>query len=199
MKTAFVNHSLDYLIKNNACSEKQTKIFKYTLESIYSLVTKTSVVILLSLILKTFSITLGILLTYGLLRGVAFGIHAKKNIYCWIITLTVYSIIPLIIKYIDLPILFIYISYIISFIAILLWAPADTPARPLLNNKKRIVNKFFSIIISLVLISISFIINQTNFYEIVSLTLLIETICICPLTYYLFKVPYNNYKNYKKK
>ena len=79
MKNAFVNHSLEYLIRNNACTEKQKNIFRYTLESLYSLVTKTSVVLILSLFLKTFSITLMLILFYSILRGFAFGIHASKN------------------------------------------------------------------------------------------------------------------------
>ena len=99
MKSAFVNHSLNYLIKNNACNEKQIHIFRYTLESLYSLITKTSVVLLLSIFLKTFSITLITILLYSVLRGFAFGMHATKNIYCWIITLTVYIVGPLFIKY----------------------------------------------------------------------------------------------------
>lgn len=198
MKSAFVNHSLNYLIKNNACNDKQINTFRYTLESLYSLITKTSVVLLLSVLLKTFSITLIILILYSFLRGFAFGIHASKNIYCWIITLTVYIIAPLLIKNFTLSIEIVYACYAIGLVSIFLWAPADTPSRPLLNRKKRVVNKIITLSLCAIYILSSFYFNNSNFYEIVSFLLILESVCICPITYALFKVPYSNYKNYKK-
>ncbi len=198
MKSSFVNHSLNYLIKNNACDDKQINIFRYTLESLYSFITKTGVVLLLSIIFKTFAITLLTILLYSFLRGFAFGIHASKNIYCWMITLTIYIFGPLLIKYFIFPIEFIYLSFGIGLLALLLWAPADTPSRPLLDKKKRRMNKIFAVTLSIIFILTSFYFNNANYYEIVSFLLLLETICICPLTYKLFKIPYRNYKNYKK-
>ena len=197
MKNAFVNSSLNYLIKHNACNDKQVNIFRYTLESLYSLVTKTCVVLILAFFLKTFSITLTMLLLYSVLRGFAFGIHATKNLYCWIVTLLTYVIGSLIIKYFTWPMEIIYICYVSGFLALLLWAPADTPARPLLNKRKRLTNKIFSLGLTLIYVLCSFYLNSNNFYNIVSFILILETICICPLTYKLFKTPYNNYKTYK--
>lgn len=198
VKSAFVNHSLNYLIKNNACSQKQMNIFRYTLESLYSLITKTSVVLLLSIFLKTFSVTLITILLYSVLRGFAFGIHASKNIYCWIISLTIYIVGPLLIKYFTIPTIYLYIGYGISLLAFLLWAPSDTPSRPLLDKKKRRTNKIITLSLALAYIGVSLLIKNHNFYEIVCFLLLLETICICPLTYKLFHVPYRNYRNYKK-
>lgn len=198
MKSSFVNCSLNYLVKNNVCNDKQINIFKYTLESLYSFITKTGAVLLLSIIFKTFAITLLTILLYSFLRGFAFGIHASKNIYCWMITLTIYIFGPLLIKYFIFPIEFIYLSFGIGLLALLLWAPADTPSRPLLDKKKRRMNKIFAVTLSIIFILTSFYFNNANYYEIVSFLLLLETICICPLTYKLFKIPYRNYKNYKK-
>lgn len=198
MKSAFVNNSLHYLIKNNACEKKQINIFRYTLESLYSLITKTSVVLLLSIFLKTFPITLITILLYSILRGFAFGVHATKNIYCWFITLIVYIVGPLFIKYFTIPMIYLYIGYGISLFAFLLWAPSDTPSRPLLDKKKRKTNKIITISLSILYITISLFINNSNFYEIICFLFLLETICICPLTYKLFHIPYRNYRNYKK-
>ena len=198
MKNVFVNHSLNYLIKNNACDDKQINIFRYTLESLYSLITKTSVVLLLSIFFKTFSITFITIVLYSILRGFAFGIHATKNVYCWMITLTVYIVGPLLIKYYILPMSIVYICFAIGFVALLFWAPADTPSRPLLDKKKRNANKIISLSLISIYILSTFYFNISNYYEIICFLLIIETICICPLTYKLFNIPYNNYKNYKK-
>ncbi len=198
MKEVFVNHSLAYLKKNNVCNEKQEKIFKYTLESLYSFVTKAIVILGLSCLFHTFKLTFFILLFYSLLRGFTFGIHATKNIYCWIISLTVYIIFPYLILRYQLPTPILYILNIIGVIAIILWAPADTKARPLLNKKKRLTNKIIALIYSLGLILFSFLGANSDIKEMVSIILLLNTLCINPLTYWLFKQPYRNYRFYKK-
>lgn len=198
MKNIFVNCSLDYLIRHDACSDKQVNIFRYTLESLYSLVTKTSVVLLLAFLLRTFSITCVALVLYSFLRGFAFGIHATKNIYCWIITLTTYILGPLFIQQFVFPMTFIYVSYAVGVLSILLWAPADTPSRPLLSKKKRNTNKMISFGLALLYIASSFYFKNATYFEIVSFVLLLESVCICPLTYALFGIPYRNYKTYRK-
>lgn len=198
MKEVFVNNSLNYLKRNNACDNKQEKIFKYTLESIYSFFTKSLVILLLAIVLKTFKITLVTLIFYSILRGFTFGIHATKNLYCWIISLTTYIVLPLLISYFDFSIYLMYVSFILGVTAIILWSPADTKARPLLNKNKRFANKIISLFISLIFIILSVLVNNQNFKEIISIVLLMNLICTCPLTYYIFKQPYKNYRFYKK-
>lgn len=198
MKEVFVNNSLNYLKRNNACSNKQEKIFRYTLESIYSFTTKTTIVLLLSLFLGTFKITLLSLLIYGILRGFSFGIHATKNVYCWITTLSIYILFPLIIKHLFFSQEVLFLLDGIGFLAILLWAPADTPARPLLNKKKRIMNKIISVILISLLFLLGIYMNNPNFSELISFISILNAVCICPLTYRLFHISYNNYKSYKK-
>jgi accessory gene regulator B len=198
VKEAFVNNSIDYLKKNNVCDSRQEKIFRYTLESLYSFFTKSFTILLLSFILGTFKITFITLLLYCILRGLTFGIHATKNIYCWIISLFVYIIGPFIIKYLNISNSILVIITLINILAIILWAPADTKARPLISKKKRITNKIFALIYILILIIISYYWNLNMLKIIICFIGLLNTICICPLTYYIFKQPYNNYKNYKK-
>lgn len=197
LKEAFVTSSLDYLKRNNACDKSKENIFRYTLESLYSFTTKSIVILITSAILGTFKITFLTLVLYSILRGFTFGIHASKNLYCWIISMTVYVIFPFLISNYIFPITFIYISYIIGIISILLWAPADTKARPLLNKRKRLVNKIFSLLVAGAFIGMSFILKNSNFNEIITIVLLMNSICMCPLTYYIFKQPYKNYRFYK--
>lgn len=199
LKEVFVNNSLNYLKKNNACDPKQEKIFKYTLESLYSFFTKSFVILLLAFILNTFKITFVTLILYSVLRGFTFGIHATKNIYCWIISLTFYIFLPIIIKYLTFPTYLIYISYILGIIAIVLWAPSDTKARPLISKKKRIFNKLIALLISSILIILTIFIDNQNLKEIISVILLLNLICTNPITYYIFKQPYKNYRFYKSK
>ncbi len=196
MKEVFVNRSLTYLIKNNACKKEQINTFRYVLESLYSLVSKTSAVLIISIFLNTFKITFISLLLFSILRGFTFGIHASKNLYCWITTLGIYSICPFLIQRIYFSKELIISCYLIGFLSILFFSPSDTPKRPLINKRKRKVNKIISLGIGIVYILISFIINGDYFYQVICFVLLLTSICINPLTYKLFKIPYNNYKNY---
>ena len=83
-----------------------------------------------------------------------------------------------------------------GFLSILFFSPSDTPKRPLINKRKRKVNKIISLGIGMIYMLLSFFINTDYFYKIVCFVLLLTTICINPLTYKFFKIPYNNYKNY---
>jgi accessory gene regulator B len=197
VKEAFVNTSLNYLKNNNVCNSKQEKIFRYTLESLYSLFTKSAVILVLAIILGTFKITFITLLLYCILRGFTFGIHATKNIYCWIISLSVYIFGPFAIKYLTVPNLILKIVLLINVLAILLWAPADTKARPLISRRKRITNKIIALVYMFVLIGILIVLNSDIFTKIICFIGLLNTVCTCPLTYYIFKQPYRNYKSYK--
>ncbi len=196
MKEVFVDRSITYLIKNNACSKEQVNTFRYVLESLYSLVSKTGVVLIISIFLNTFKITFISLLLFSVLRGFTFGIHASKNTYCWITTIGVYSIFPFLIQRIPFSEVFIIICYLMGFLSILFFSPSDTPKRPLINKRKRKVNKIISLGIGMIYMLLSFFINTDYFYKIVCFVLLLTTICINPLTYKFFKIPYNNYKNY---
>ena len=197
MKNVFVNHSLNYLKVNNVCDSKQEKIFKYTLETLYSFITKSFGILLLSYILGTFKISLTMMVLYSLLRGFSFGIHATKNIYCWIVSLSVYALFPFLISQYDFSLYLIYSLFIFGVLANLLWSPSDTKARPLINKRKRITNKCISLLISIIYIISAILINNQNLKEIISIILLLNLICTCPLTYYLFNQPYNNYRFYK--
>ena len=179
MKEVFVNRSLTYLIKNNACKKEQINTFRYVLESLYSLVSKTSAVLIISIFLNTFKITFISLLLFSILRGFTFGIHASKNLYCWITTLGIYSICPFLIQRIYFSKELIISCYLIGF-----------------NKRKRKVNKIISLGIAISYMLLSFYINADYFYQIICFISLLTCICINPLTYKLFKIPYNNYKNY---
>ena len=199
MREVFVNSSLNYLKKNNVCDSKQERIFKYTLESLYSFFTKSIVMLLLAILFGTFKITFVLLCFYSILRGFTFGIHATKNLYCWLISISIYVICPLLIKIFQFPTYFIYTIFLLGILAILLWAPADTKARPLINKRKRVFNKLISLFIAIGFIVVAFLLNKQNLKEIVSFVLLLNLICTCPFTYYIFKQPYKNYRFYKSK
>ena len=188
--------AMKYLTKGKNYSEREVKYIRYGLETVVILVTKTTVILLLSLLLGIFKETILLIIFYGLIRGFAFGIHASSNIYCWVTSILVYTIIPLLIKnWIPSNIIMITMA-VISTIVLISFAPADTSKRPLKDRRKRIKNK---IITSIIAVSYTLIITTMDFSinSILMWALMIQAFCTNPLSYKLFNQTYNNYKKYE--
>ena len=198
MKEKFINLSINFISKYQECDDLKLKRLKYGLEGIYSLIVKISVVILISIITKTLTETLLFILFYAGIRTFSFGWHAKSNIACWITTLLIYNVILYFIINIDYPIYIGYIILGISLISMLLWAPADTPKRPLIRKKQRLKSKILSITVLVLYAVIYVTINSNPLKNIILYSLLIQTILINPITYKITNTRFNNYKYYKK-
>lgn len=198
MKEKFINSSINFISKYQECDDLKLKRLKYGLEGIYSLIVKISVVILISIITKILTETLLFILFYAGIRTFSFGWHAKSNIACWITTLLIYNVILYFIINIDYPIYIGYIILGISLISMLLWAPADTPKRPLIRKKQRLKSKILSITVLVLYAVIYVTINSNPLKNIILYSLLIQTILINPVTYKITNTRFNNYKYYKK-
>ena len=197
MKDLFVTSSMNYLIKNGYNSEEEIEKYTYGLEGLYSFVTKFGAMLILNIIFKTWLEFLVFQFTYSFIRAVAFGTHAKNNILCWISTSITFIGLPLFIKYIEITKLILLIVSIISSIIIIIFAPADTEARPLIDANKRKQNKILSSVVCLIFLLIMIVLNNNLINKCIFYALLLEAIMVNPLTYYVFGHPYNNYKYYK--
>lgn len=172
------------------------KEIRYGLESLYLSIFKIIVVIIISIFLKTTKELLLFLLTYGLLRLVGFGAHAKRSIDCWIYSLLFFCIIPFLIKKLVIDKLIIIILSIIMIIFLSIYAPADTEKRPLIHKKKRMIYKILSMIISIIYLVIIIFINNLYISKLLFFSIMMETILVLPITYKLLGVSYSNYKKY---
>ena len=198
IKSFIIDHSINIVSETNKYNKEQLEQIKYGLEGIYVTITKIVVILLISVILGLFKEAILLLLFFNGLRIVAFGLHASKSIWCWISSSISFLLIPFICKYITFPLIFFIISSAISLISFYLYAPADTIKRPLINSKKRKIYKILSICIGIIYIILIFSINNSLIKNLLTFSLILETILILPITYKIFKLSYNNYKNYKE-
>ncbi len=198
MKEKFVNSSISFISKYQECDDLKLKRLKYGLEGIYSLIVKISIVLVISILTKTTIETLLFILFYAGIRTFSFGWHAKSNLACWITTILVYNIILLLIINMNFKN---YIGYLIlglSLISMILWAPADTPKRPLIRKEARRKSKILSITVVIIYSIIYLFTNSKALKSIILYALLIQTVLINPLTYKITNTRFNNYKYYKK-
>jgi len=185
MKKWILTSLITIIIKNYPqYSEEKLAEIKYGLEGIYLTITKIVVILLLSFLLGILKESLLIMLVFNGIRFFAFGIHASKSSYCWIASILSFIVGPMIVKYCFIPQGFQFSIMFVSLILIFLYAPADTKKRPLINERKRIRNKILSSIVCLFYLVLIAFTEQTISNSII------------PITYRIFKLPYNNYKCY---
>lgn len=199
MKEKFINWGVKFITKYQECDDLRVKKIKYGLEGLYSLVIKLSAVIIISILAKTYKETLLFLLFYIGVRTYSFGWHAKTNLGCWITTIFIYNIIPIFLKNTIIPKYAGYIVIGIAFISFLLWAPADTPKRPLIRKNLRTYDKVLCLIIISVYTLIYIISKWAIINNAIIYALLIQSILINPITYKITNTRFNNYKYYHKK
>lgn len=188
---------MNLIIGMNKYDKEKLEEIKYGLEGIYITLSKAVVILIISAILGLFKESIIFLLLFNILRIVAFGLHASKSLYCWISSSISFLLIPYLCVKFEFPLLFHIISCGISFISFILYAPADTVKRPLINKKKRIIYKVLSIVFAAIFVTLIFTISDVLLKNMLTFALILETILIIPITYKIFKLPYNNYKNYK--
>lgn len=184
---------------NKSLSSNDKDKIRYGLEGLYLTITKLFFIIIISIILGIFKEMFTLLLIFNGIRLTAFGVHAKRSIDCLISSIIFFITFPFICINLNIPILTkIIISLpIVCLIGIL--APADTEKRPLINKKKRIIYKILSIIISIIYMALSIIITNNILSNCFIFALIIQIIIMLPITYKIFGVKYNNYKNYEVK
>lgn len=178
-------------------NEEEIEKIQYGLEAIYLSTTKLVVILLLSIIFGFFMETIIVLLLFNVLRTTGFGLHATKSWMCWVTSLPTFVGVPLLCKYSVFSEQILISIALISLICFIFFAPADTVKRPLIRQKRRIIYKILTIILGIVYTTLVIVLENPFWKSAFALTMLIEAVLICPLTYKMFKLPYNNYKRYK--
>lgn len=177
--------------------EDKIEMISYGLEALYVLISKTIVIFLLAFILGIFKEVFYIFILYGIIRTTAFGMHAEKSSHCYIMSIILFIGAAFLCKFV--PINY-YVRLLLSGVALVFlirYAPADTQNRPLVNAKKRRMYKIITIINSFVYFLLIIILKDSNISNYLVMGLLDASLMIHPLTYRVFQLPYNNYKNYE--
>lgn len=197
MKNYIINNTMNYILKYNDYDEIKQEELKYGLVGIYLLISKLIVILILSIILGIFKEVIIFTIIYIPIRAVSFGLHATKSWICLIVSTLLFVGLPFISKYILLST---YIKSIIGIISIIMMyknSPADTHKRPIINKNRRLFFKYSSVIIAIIYTELSMFINNTFITNYLLFSLIIQCFLTSPLIYKIFKLPYNNYKNFK--
>ncbi len=196
MKRKFLNSSIDLIKKHKKYTKEEIEIITYGLEGLYMTITKMVVIIGIALALGILKEVLMLLVCYNIIRSQAFGLHATKSIYCLISSLICFIGGALICKYLILPYWLMIVLSVSCNICLLLYAPADTHKRPIINLKKRKRFKMLSFIFGIIYTILIILIKDYFIVNCLLLGMIEACIMILPITYKTFNLPYNNYKLY---
>ena len=197
MKKYIMNHAM-HVVKENYPDYDQDKLdeIRYGLEGIYLSVTKTIVILFITLLLGIFKEAIIVLLFFNLLRMFAFGLHAKESWQCWISSSILFIGIPYLCIYCNLNNIIHYLIIGLSILIYILYAPSDTVKRPLIKKNRRLKFKILTLLVSIIYIIVFLKTNDIFIHNVVTSTMLLEAVLIHPLTYRVFNLPYKNYERY---
>lgn len=195
MKEKFLNSTINFLGRYNSYSDKDIKKLRYGLEGIYLTFTKMIAILIFALLLGILKEVVVVLILFNIIRYFGFGFHAEKSWQCLLLSTINFVLIPFIIIKLNISFNLCLIICGICLISYLLFAPADTVKRPLINKKKRLIRKCLTIGVGIIYILLIIIFNNTYLNDLLLSTLIIQAIVINPIIYKVFRQPYNNYKN----
>ena len=156
---------------------------KYGLLGLYSIITKTIVIIILAIILDIFKEFILFLMFYSILRSVGFGTHAKSNIMCWVTSTLLLIGLPYVFMLITIKLSTKVTIWSICFIIYIIFCPADTEKRPMINKKRKLKFKLLIILISLIYLVL--IINYNSISNYIIASMLLQSLLSSPLGYTL--------------
>lgn len=197
MKDLIINNTINYILKYNKYDEIKQEELRYGLVGLYLLVTKLIIILVLSVALGLFKEVIIFTFLYIPIRAVSFGLHATKSWVCLIASTIIFIGLPLLAIYLDIPIFIKSIIGIISIILLFKNSPADTHKRPIVNKNRRLFFKYSSVIIAIIYTILSLFLSNKFISNSLLFVLIVQCFLTSPMIYKLFKLPYNNYKNFK--
>ena len=197
MKNLIINKTMSFITSYKQYDTTSLEELRYGLVSIYLTFSKLIVISVLAFLLGIFKEMIVLLVIYNILRSVSFGLHASKSWICLLSSTIIFIGGTWLCMNIELNQYFIYIISIITIPMIYCYSPADTKKRPIVNPKRRKIYKYLSTGMAIIYYTIALINKDSFLTNCLMLSLIVQSFVIHPLVYRLFKMSYNNYKDYK--
>ena len=160
--------SISKWISDKICSycnvdKKNYQKMKYGIDIIYINISKTAVLIILSVILGIVKETLLLLSVFTCVRLSGFGYHSNNTIKCTVIGIIAGMVV-----------------YLICLIIFLRYAPIETMKRPIGNSRKKFFKKI-TVITATCLFIVAFCIGENVYRNIIIIGISLEAVMILPI------------------
>ena len=199
MKNVVLDSIMKEIKKYNNYNDVKLSEIRYGLESLYLSIFKLIIIVILSFFIHTTKYLCLFFLTYSPLRLMGFGLHTKNSLQCWILSIVIFTLFPYLIKNLIVNKMLLFILSILLLVLIILYAPADTKKRPIINKNKRIMYKTITTIITSIYIVIIYFTNNMIIKKLLFFSILLEVLLILPISYRVLGLSYNNYILYRER
>ncbi|MDI9482678.1 MAG: accessory gene regulator B family protein [Bacillota bacterium] len=179
-------------------SKEELEIIGYGLEGVLTTVPKIAFIITVGYFLNILQPLLCAVLSFGILRTFASGVHSNNGWACLIFSSIVFLFIAYAGVYIPLPMLLKIFMFLVSFILLTLYAPADTEERPLVVPRIRQELKVSSLIFTGLMFIIMLLLPSGHVIgNIITYSVIIESVMTTPAIYFILNRRYRNYEYYE--
>lgn len=175
------------LQKHDSFYNTDSDILEYGLIIFFSTIAKTAVVVLIALAFGLLKEIMLCAFIFGLLRTFAGGVHAKTPIGCLIGMLFTYFSVYLLSSIIPYSTYLFWISLAFCLFTVLLYAPADTAEKPILNPKQIKAMKLCSVLVLLIMYLLAFSFFTEAVKKIIIFSSIFECVTILPFMYSITK------------
>lgn len=167
-------------------SADELEVINYGLMIFVSTIFKLSVIMLIAAFLGILKPVLVAFFAFGILRTFAGGMHAKTSLQCLISMILIYLAIVYGATYIPINTFYKSVLFLIGFILIFFYAPADTAEKPILNEKQKKILRFCALI-TITLLYITSLLTPETLSNTITFAAFMECITITPAAYYITK------------
>jgi len=169
----------------------------YCMEAFIMNVSKLFIILMIALVLGSLHYTIAVLIGFNAIRRTAFGAHASSSAMCTLSSTALFVILPYFIRNFAIGNVAVLLIFTVIMLTIILYAPADTEARPLVSHKKRMLYKKQTVLSGLIVMLIALITKDCVMKTMLTLGSIYEGVSILPITYRILSKQYNNYLKYE--
>ena len=180
----------DFMAKRSKKEYKQGtddyEILRYGVAVLYYFVTKTALLIIVSLLLGILQYTLVFMIVFGVLRRYARGLHFKSNAVCAAVGFASYIVGIFMAIHLEIGLALSIAIYMACFALNCIYAPSPTANTPIEATGKMPL-KIKTIITMIALFVVMVLIGESTFRNIILIAAITETIYILPIVYKIFR------------
>ncbi|MBZ9621689.1 accessory gene regulator B family protein [Clostridium sp. FP2] len=185
-------------IKNNIkTADEELEKIQYGLHVFFLNISKLSILLVLAYFFNVITYTLVALISFSSLRAFASGMHASSSKSCTISTILIFTAIVYFSIHIHINSFYMPLIFSFSLLLVILYAPSDTSERPLISKNLRNKLKKASVFIVIMFFLITLLLTNHFYKNIITFSILIESILTTPLVYTIFGRSYKNYESFK--
>jgi len=195
ISTKLSNTCLNFIKNNTSKSEEDLEKIYYGIQVVVLTASKSILLFIIAYLLGVFKYALIAYVALIFARTFASGVHLNSTLQCIISTFSLHFGNVYLSLNLSTNIIIQSLIFIISFILILLYAPADTEYRPLVSKKLRRDLKIKSLVVIVISYIVILFIKNNVYANIITFSFLEASLLITPIVYKFFGRKYANYKN----